>query len=320
MTDLSTRVSLVRGAILGALCGDAAGAVLEFMGGEVTPALASRALTFPGGGVWGVAPGQVTDDGELTLALARALSGQVTYPREAVARRYRDWFTSAPFDVGGTTAAALSGHAGRRVDLADVMDAQAARSSASSKANGSLMRASGLGAWAWRLSLEDAAEAARADARLTHPNRSCQDAGAAYVVAIRHLVLHPDDAEGAFAAACGVVREDEVARWLDDARAGRLPPCSPQDGFVRIAFTHAFGHLLRRSGWSDAMAEVLAGGGDTDTNACIVGGLVGARVGEAGLPEAALSAVLSCDTARGNPRPDWLRTRDALALADVLAT
>ncbi len=319
MTDLSTRVPLVRGALLGALCGDAAGAVLEFMGGEVTPSLAARALTFPGGGVWAVAPGQVTDDGELTLSLARALAGQDAYPREVVARRYRDWFASSPFDVGGTTAAALSGHAGRMVGLADVMEAQAVRRSPDSKANGSLMRASGLGAWAWRLSLEDAAEAARADARLTHPNPSCQDAGAAYVVAIRHLVLNPDDAEGAFAAACNVVREDEVARWLEEARAGRLPPCSPQDGFVRIAFIHAFGHLLRRSGWSDAMIEVLAGGGDTDTNACIVGGLVGARVGEAGIPEAARAAVLSCDTARGNPRPDWLSTRDVLALADALA-
>lgn len=32
-----------------------------------------------GGGVWNTAPGQVTDDGELTLALAHALVGESTY-------------------------------------------------------------------------------------------------------------------------------------------------------------------------------------------------------------------------------------------------
>lgn len=42
-------------------------------------------LAMKGGGVFRVAPGQVTDDGELTLALARALVGEQSYPREKVA-------------------------------------------------------------------------------------------------------------------------------------------------------------------------------------------------------------------------------------------
>ena len=50
-----------------------------------------------------------------------------------------------------------------------------------------------------------------------------------------------------------------MATWLEDAEAGRLPPCTPLDGFVRIAFTHAFGHLLRGSSWEAAVREVLAG-------------------------------------------------------------
>lgn len=99
-----------------------------------------------------------------------------------------------------------------------------------SKANGSLMRATPLGVWSARVSLEEAADTARADARLTHPNPSCQWSTAAYVVAIRHLTLNADDHSGAFEAAQSVLpagEGDEVRSWLDDAAAGRLPPSYP---------------------------------------------------------------------------------------------
>lgn len=307
-----------RGAFLGSLCGDAAGAVLEFMGRTPTLADVDGALRFPGGGVWRVAPGQVTDDGELTLALARSLVGEVSYPRDLVADAYRRWYDSPPFDVGNATRTAFSGHRGQPVEgLGDRVAGQSALGNHATKANGSLMRASGLGVWTWRLTREEAAEAARTDARLSHPTNACQNAGAAYVVAIRALVLGGGAAQ-AFADARAVVRDAEVAGWLEDAEAGRLPPCTPLDGFVRIAFTHAFGHLLRGSSWEAAVREVLAGGGDTDTNACIVGGLVGALHGEEGIPLHARRAVLEVNVTAGRPRPGWLVPSDARALAEAL--
>ncbi|CAI5498198.1 unnamed protein product [Closterium sp. Naga37s-1] len=68
----SRSLSRATGAIVGAFAGDAAGAVLEF-GGVVTAVAARRAMTMPGGGVFRVGPGQITDDSELALCLARAL-------------------------------------------------------------------------------------------------------------------------------------------------------------------------------------------------------------------------------------------------------
>ncbi|CAI7820838.1 unnamed protein product [Closterium sp. NIES-53] len=68
----SRSLSRATGAIVGAFAGDAAGAVLEF-GGVVTAEAARRAMTMPGGGVFRVGPGQITDDSELALCLARAL-------------------------------------------------------------------------------------------------------------------------------------------------------------------------------------------------------------------------------------------------------
>ena len=83
-------------------------------------------------------------------------------------------------------------------------------------------------------------------------------------------------------------------------------------GFVRIAFIHAFHHMLRSTPYIDALQSVLGYGGDTDTNACIVGALVGARIGITGVPPNMIDAVLRCDTAKGRPRPAWLSTWDAL--------
>ena len=62
------------GSILGAFVGDAAGAVLEFMS-VVTEEDAMYALSFPGGGVWKVGPGQITDDSEMAMCLLHGIGG-----------------------------------------------------------------------------------------------------------------------------------------------------------------------------------------------------------------------------------------------------
>lgn len=77
--------NLAQGCLIGAFIGDAAGARLEFLGRKPSGFELDDALAMKGGGVFGVAPGQVTDDGELTIALSRALVGERAYPREKVA-------------------------------------------------------------------------------------------------------------------------------------------------------------------------------------------------------------------------------------------
>jgi len=323
MTEIE---NLAQGCLVGAFVGDSAGARLEFLGQQPDNAQLDDALAMKGGGVFRLAPGQITDDGELTLALARALAGEQQYPREKVATNYRAWVASHPFDIGNATSAALGGAMAADAVVADAVSTHAVKHNFASKANGALMRASALGIWSVRLSVEEAVAAARADACLTHPNLTCQWASAAYVVAIRHLLLHPGDGEGAFAAAEGALNGTpdegiiEVKSWFQDSARGGLPACYPLAGFVRIAFTYAFHHLHCGTSFESALRQVLAGGGDTDTNACIAGGLVGARVGFAAIPAEMSRAVLACDTAMGRPRPTWLQTRDALTVATALLT
>jgi ADP-ribosylglycohydrolase len=311
------------GALVGALVGDAAGAVLEFLERAPTPADCEHAMSMPGGGIFRLAPGQITDDGELTISLLAALvQNHGRYSLCSVATAYNAWAMSRPFDMGMATASAL--RVRKPVDegkaLHQIIEQQALASNAMSKANGSLMRATPLGVVAARLSVEAAVEMAVSDAKLTHPNPVCQVSTAAYVLAIRHLIQHPGDQQGACAAAGAHAQAHhaEVADWMKDAQTGRIGPVHAMAGFVKHAFTLAFFHLYRGSDYQTALIETLAKGGDTDTNACIVGGLIGALHGWTHIPTAAVSQVLSCNTHQGRPRPDPYTAKAAVTLIGEL--
>ncbi|HXV61677.1 MAG TPA: ADP-ribosylglycohydrolase family protein, partial [Vicinamibacteria bacterium] len=175
------------GCLLGAAVGDAAGGTLEFLQGPLTPGQVDHAMRMPGGGVLGVAPGQVTDDMELTLCLADALADSDAFDIEAVARSYARWIDSSPFDIGTTTRASLGSF--RDADWSGVCDRdgyascmkQAAELRCSgSKANGSLMRSAPLGIWGHNLVDEALARLAIEDSSLSHPNPSCCQAVACY--------------------------------------------------------------------------------------------------------------------------------------------
>ncbi len=308
------------GAVLGALAGDAAGAVLEF-GGKPTADGVERALAFPGGGHWRVAPGQGTDDSELTLALLRGLAEGGGYVPDVVAGWYARWRRSHPFDVGRATAGGLQpafdraegDHAG----LHAAMTASAAQHNQLSMANGSLMRATPLGVWGHALPVEQLVETVRLDSSVTHPHRACGDAVAAYVIAIASLVRTPGDRTAAWDAAWGWASAhvcDEVRGWMEAAVRGERPPFYPQAGFVRVAFTEAFRLLRSGASWESGMREVLLEGGDTDTNACIVGGMLGAAGGAESVPFSARRAVLTWDPVAGQQRPRWLHPGDVVGV------
>lgn len=58
----------------------------------------------PGGGPHKLAPGQITDDGELSLCLMQAIingNGQLD-PIE-ICKMYGEWVRTSPYDIGITT-------------------------------------------------------------------------------------------------------------------------------------------------------------------------------------------------------------------------
>jgi len=249
------------------------------------------------GGVWDILAGQPTDDSEMALALARSILARGRFECEAALEAYREWLRSSPFDVGGTVGAALRGHPNTQ-----------------SQANGSVMRAAPLGIHAHALAPALAAELARQDSRLTHPNPACGDAAAAFVVAVAHAIREGDGPEGAWRAAVDWAAGAGAARLVIEAlEAARLaaPVCDGESrGWVKVALQNAFHELLHAPSLEEGVVATVRRGGDTDTNAAIAGALLGAVQGREAVPAQWRSMVLSCRplpprAQRTRPRAYW---------------
>ena len=300
------------GCIFGALVGDSVGSYLEFSS-DVTAAKVSAALEMPGGGHWGVSPGQITDDGEMTLAQLRALSSTAPeFDDTVVARAYLKWAQSQPFDMGRATHAAL-GWTKTLKHTASELRERAAKNDRS-QSNGALMRTAPLGVFAHKLAPTDVAKLSKRDCTLTHPNPNVVLACSAYCVAIAHLVASNGDVDESIVVTrtwMGQKKPGEVHLWFESAVApGALPePFGPAIGFIKIPFHHAFRLLVARTSYVDAIKEMLCGGGDTDTNCCIVGAMLGAAQGVDAVPRQWREKIVACDTTGKitRTRPEFCR-------------
>ena len=303
------RLARAQGCLLGQVAGDSLGALVEF---ETAASIRERHPDGPrqlvDGGRWDLLAGQPTDDSEMALALARAIVARGGFERDAALEAYRGWLHSSPFDVGDTVGAALRDHA-----------------NPSSQANGSLMRASPLGVASHALPAELAAELARQDASLTHPNPVCGDATAAFVVAVAHAVREGDGAEAAWRTASDWADATGAALLVRDALAAacrEAPVCDDgSEGWVKIALQNAFFELLHAPSLEEGIVATVRRGGDTDTNAAIAGALLGAVHGREAVPADWRSMVLSCRplaprARRPRPRACW--PVDVLELAERL--
>ena len=70
-------------------------------------------------------------------------------------------------------------------------------------------------------------------------------------------------------------------------------------GFMKYAFQLSFYYLAMSSeyelNYKDCLREILSLGGDTDTNACIAGAMIGALLGFNKIDEKMVQIVLECD-------------------------
>lgn len=303
------------GALTGALVGDAAGATLEFKK-KITPEDVAAAMKMRGGGSWNVAPGQITDDGELTLALCSVLSIRAEtdpYPLRDVALAYSEWFKSRPFDCGSTCRRAFGSivleERERPVPEPEVFMKH--RACVLSEANGALMRASPIGVFYHNLPYDAIANFARQDACLSHPSKICQDVNALYAIAIPDCINNPGNASETFRLVenwpniCPTVKG-----WIQDSK-GLLDDIHTDVniGHVKHAFTLAFYFLQFATSYDEAIRKTLEKGGDTDTNACIVGGLMGAGNGYKNIRSDIKGPVFAFDCAVHDPTKSLLGYR-----------
>jgi len=294
-TDSFSLFSHCCGAIFGALLGDAIGSYLEFKPPQ-SPRVIEEAMQIKGGGPFDLSPGQCTDDGELTMAL---LNGLATMPDgkfelDQIARFYGEWIDSSPFDIGRTISKSFSAiskgiHKKMYRGLANRARRKAHLENKPSQSNGGLMRITPLAVFCLRLSEDEIDAVAKMETSLTHPNKLAQIASSCYVKTLVYLIKNQEeDRMNAYYYGKRVAKGTELEEIFDDIEHGIEPQTTVKPGWLRTAFYYSYKYLKEGYTYYEAIKKVISLGGDTDTNACIVGGMIGAAVGYESLPSSLL--------------------------------
>ncbi|OLP80869.1 ADP-ribosyl-[dinitrogen reductase] glycohydrolase [Symbiodinium microadriaticum] len=243
-----TAAAAALGACLGAAAGDALGAPL---GGQEPMAVnafeVDKALEMCGGGLWTVAPGQVTGHTELLLCLAEALAdaeGSV-FPCEDVAVRYGRWGKTHPFRADRACLQVF-----HRPMPPDKMTERAREVNQKSLSSGALVRCAAVAVMGAALkSPEKAAALANEDARLSHPSRVIAHANSALAFTIAMLI----------GGTSGTVAVEELERWMKRQQERiRTGVPKPGDGPRGQGFTHISAGGEEADAWSPPGEELVA--------------------------------------------------------------
>lgn len=298
MTDSNHAIrNRALGAWYGQLIGDSLGSLVEFRTQESIAAEYPEGVRdLADGGPFDLAAGQPTDDSELALALARSLVRNNGYDRDDVFGSYRRWMASGPFDSGNATVSAF------RYGSPDP----------NTQANGALMRISPV-AIAFHRDPARAADIARADAMLSHPHEFCQQVNALWVRVLAEVIGTGADPLPLFREHAGDLRP-----LVEKAADAAPPDVFEKQGWVRHAFQLTVFEAARGDGFEESLVRTVGRGGDTDTNAAIVGAFLGAVYGADAIPQRWIDAVDTCRPKRN--RPAEYHPNDATHLVDALLT
>jgi len=254
--------SRIQGALLGFACGDALGATTEFM----SPAEIRREIgihmDITGGGWLELEPGEVTDDTEMTLCVARSLAECWGFNLKDIAGRIVDWYNGDPVDIGSTCRAGIHRHI-RTGSLEASYDDLGA-------GNGGVMRTLPL-ILLYSGDREFMLDAVISQSRLTHNNLE-SDMGCRCYADMVSQALAGATKEGLLQTA------STYPLFSSDGFDGK------SGGYI-VETLRAVHHCFFTTGtFEDALIRCVNLGGDADTNAAILGGLAGAYYGPTAIP------------------------------------
>ncbi|HEY5997658.1 MAG TPA: ADP-ribosyl-[dinitrogen reductase] hydrolase [Candidatus Deferrimicrobiaceae bacterium] len=252
---------------LGTGIGDALGATTEFMTPAEIRAKFGVHDRIAGGGWLRLKAGDVTDDTEMALCIARAILERGAFDLQAIAERFAAWLRSNPPDVGATCRKGIRDYMlkGRLETPPNEMDA----------GNGALMRMAPTPLFSLGdESLLDRITLAQAHLTHNHPlsDAACLCAGRMVQRAIRGEGISRLRAEAdALVAAHPAFRFD--------------PYPGEAGGFVVHTVQTVFHYFFSTPTFEECLTGVVNRGGDADTTGAIAGMVAGAYYGTAGIPD-----------------------------------
>jgi ADP-ribosyl-[dinitrogen reductase] hydrolase len=273
------------GCFVGASVGDALGAPFEFgpagQWSERFPGpLLDGTSEMVGGGAFGWAPGEFTDDTQMAVIVAESLAARGGIDREHQFAWFRTWARSAN-DVGNLTSEVLGSGLPAADAATAVVERRGGRNTAS---NGSLMRVAPRAIRFASSGREGTIAAALELSGVTHADPLCR-----WAVAVAHEMIRVaivgDDPLHAVPEVVALMPAQVRATYAPLLAAGWSPDHTDvANGTAFVSLAQAVWALRGHESYEGAVTAVIDLGGDTDTVAAITGAIAGARAGIDGIP------------------------------------
>jgi ADP-ribosylglycohydrolase len=274
-----------RGALLGLAVGDALGTTLEFR----RPGTFEPLTDMVGGGPFGLAAGEWTDDTSMALCLAESLVERGGFDAHDQMQRYVRWFreghfsvTGRCFDIGITTARALTSFEATGEPMSGSTDASAA-------GNGSIMRLAPV-PLAFAHDPVLAIHLAGESSRTTHGAATCVSA-CRYLAAVTIGALHGVDKATILGAHYSPVpetwRDEPLAPAVTAVAAGSFkgePTEVRGTGYAVDSLEAALWAFHTTGSFEEGALAAVNLGDDADTTGAVYGQLAGAYYGVGGIP------------------------------------
>ncbi len=268
MSDNEQQMVLSRGraAFLGLALGDALGATTEFMLPAEIRATYQIHKRIIGGGWLGLKAGQVTDDTEMSLALARAVADGGTWNLQQIADYFVAWMRSKPIDIGSTVRKGIRTYMHKGILEMPFNEWDAG--------NGAAMRMCPVALASYgsdnllkRYTLEQA--------HLTH-HHPLSDAGCLCIGHMLHTAMAGGDRFALHALTRQLVKQHPNFRFNNyNGQAS---------GYIVDTLRTVFHFLFTTADFEECLVGVVNQGGDADTTGAIAGMIAGALYGEESLP------------------------------------
>ena len=260
----------ILGALFGVAIGDALGAPLEFMSASEIKRKHGTVTEMIGGGWLSVEPGEVTDDTQMTLAVAEGILENPKNPYSAIGRRFIEWHDSKPKDIGNCCRAVIAGakasHASTLDDWLDCAKHVHIKTNGQTAGNGALMRA----VYPILYYGEEGLEISDNIGRMTHFHEHSRLSVEVYHKAIASIIYG---------------KEINLQSLLNEIKSATNIKTLEPTGYAPTALIYAFEILKLKSDFESALITIVNNGGDADTIGAIAGGLFGAWYGYSSIPK-----------------------------------
>lgn len=287
--------------VFGALAGDALGVPFEFKPPEEIPAMNEIQMVMPEGfekshsaipyGTW-------SDDGAQLLCLLEALQNESRLPAlmldtlpEALGALLVRWMKRAHHQSGGVVYD-CGGQTARSLELIGwgTNPLRAGGTDVRSNGNGSLMRSLPVAVFAllYRWSLDDVVKIAHLQSRITHAHPLAQTCCALYCLLAIYLCKGQSNVS---VKECAQFALDSLSEIYAAANMGEYQLALKEiEAFPKTHFLKGSGYVVdtlwtaidcvdKSNFYADAVRRAISCGDDTDTTACVAGGLAGLKYG-----------------------------------------